>query len=117
MPIDDHQIRKFLLGRVSENEDEEIGVRLISDDAFGERFDQAESELVEDFLDGLLPEDDERSFRQHFLVTSERLRLLNEVALFRAATLRHSTCGPDPSKPASHNGSASVKRGSHETRR
>ncbi len=92
MPINDRQIRKFLLGSSSEIENEEIGVRLISDEKFGDRFDQAESELVEDHLDGLLSNEEEHLFRGYFLVTPERRRLLAELRLLHAASF-------GPSKP------------------
>lgn len=42
-----------------------------------------ESELVEDFIEGSLSEEDSERFRTNYLVTEERRDLLNEVRLLK----------------------------------
>jgi hypothetical protein len=83
MQIDDQQIRKYLLGSIPEHEDDEISLRVIADEDFTERLDHAENELVEDYLDGLLSDNDARLFRENFLTSPERGELLREIRLFR----------------------------------
>src|SRR5687767_981172 len=84
MQIDDQQIRKYLLGSIPEHEDDEISLRVIADKDFTERLDHAENELVEDYLDGLLSDNDGRLFRENFLTSPERHKLLQEIMLLRA---------------------------------
>jgi hypothetical protein len=84
MQIDDQRIRKYLLGSIPEHEDDEISLRVIADEDFTERLDHAENELVEDYLDGLLSDNDRRLFCENFLTSPERHKLLQEIMLLRA---------------------------------
>lgn len=84
MPIDDRQIRDYLLGSLAESDEEEISLHVIADEDFSERLDQAEHELVEDHLDGLLSEREQKLFRENFLTSPARRALIQEVDLLRS---------------------------------
>lgn len=83
MPIDDLQLRKYLLGSTAGPDEEEISLRLIRDGDLAERLDLAENDLVEDYLDGLLSAEEEMLFRESFLISPERNDLVREVRLLR----------------------------------
>lgn len=87
MQMDDRTLRKYLLGAVSEAEENEIGLRLMTDEDLSTFLEHIENELLEDFITGNLSSDEQRLFRQNYLISDRRRSLLNEVKLLRAEAL------------------------------
>jgi hypothetical protein len=83
MEGEDKKIREFLLGSASEKNAEEVGLRLFADPGFDEKMSFAEEELIEDFLDDLLPAEESELFKRNFLITPKRRDLLREIAQWR----------------------------------
>lgn len=77
------QLKKYLLGSLDRQTDEEIGLRIISDAAFEENLLIAENELIEDFLEKNLSPAEVKLFYENFLVCEERKKLLKEIVFFR----------------------------------
>ncbi len=77
------KLKLFLLGNPSEQDAEEIGVRIIADRNFDEKMSFAEEELIEDFLDDALTAEEKELFYANFLTTPERVELFEETALLR----------------------------------
>jgi CHAT domain-containing protein len=67
------ELKNYLLGNItSEEERTKIETRLMTDDDYFEQFSTEESELVQDYADGLLSESDRENFERHYLKTEER---------------------------------------------
>jgi hypothetical protein len=77
-------IRQYLMGDLSEQEQEQVERRLISQDDYFEELLIAEEELADDFVGSHLPEDESAKFRRHFLSVPE---LRQEVAFAKALRL------------------------------
>lgn len=77
------KLKQFLLGNLPENEAEEIDVQIITDESFEEKLVFAEEELIEDFLEDLLSEQEKELFFENFLTTGERVELFEETALLK----------------------------------
>ena len=69
----ERELRRFLLGEMSENERAAFEVRFIAED--GELFDRIgvmEDELLESYVRGTLSEGEKAKFERNFLITGER---------------------------------------------
>jgi hypothetical protein len=78
------QIVRYFLGQLSEAEAAALQRRQADDSAFGEFCVAVEEDLIDDFVQGRLSEEDTRCFQEHYLVTPERARKLE----FARALLR-----------------------------
>lgn len=74
-------LRRYLLGNVSPQEQDEIAQWLMSDDSAYDLLTAAEDDLIEEHLRGLLERDDEERFSTHFLAAPERR---NKLAFSRS---------------------------------
>ena len=83
MQGDNTNLKKYLLGTLSESENEELDLRIISDESFAEELSLAEHELIEDNLEGSLSSDEAAVFESNFLVSLERHALLREISLLK----------------------------------
>ena len=71
--IDSKQLRKYLLGLITDEADlEQIEMRLLDDDVFLEAMLVEEDELIEDFVDGTLTSKERRNFQANFAATPDR---------------------------------------------
>ncbi len=77
------RLKQYLLGNLPKDEISEIDLRVIEDDALAEGLALAESDLIEDYLEGLLTADDLNLFRSNFLTSPERHRQLREISLLK----------------------------------
>ena len=68
---DQARIREFLLGRLSEAEQEEIGERLMVEDELFEELEILKGELIEEYRDGQLTEKDRESLEGGFLSSQD----------------------------------------------
>lgn len=83
MALDRKIMKNWLIGATSDAENEHVGVRMIEDDAFAADMSLAESELIEEYLEGGLTEAERELFELNYLVNDERRELVNEVALLK----------------------------------
>lgn len=81
-------IRKYLLGALSnEAEMRKIEEKILLDDDFIEKLTVAEDQLIDEYLDGTLPDSEHESFKQLFLNIPERkqkLRLIRDLRKYAA---------------------------------
>lgn len=66
------RIKDYLLGRIPEEEDAEVGARLLTDHQFYEELSIVEDELIDRYLGGTLSDSDRESFESHFVSSYER---------------------------------------------
>ncbi|HEX9959501.1 MAG TPA: tetratricopeptide repeat protein, partial [Pyrinomonadaceae bacterium] len=82
-PKERETLRKYLLGDLTDKEEMlRIEKKSLLDDDFDERLSIAEDELVDEYLDGSLPEPERRRFLKFFLISPERkekLRLIRNL--------------------------------------
>ena len=71
-PTDHERIKDYLLGRIPEEEDAEVGARLLTDHQFYEELSIVEDELIDRYLGGTLSDSDRESFESHFVSSYER---------------------------------------------
>lgn len=76
---------RYLLGQLSDEERDEVGTRLFSDDAFAELLEDAETDLIDRYARGELNAVDANAVRSR-LLNSERQQ--DKLALARASALR-----------------------------
>lgn len=70
---DESLLRRYLLGTVTDAARKDLETRLFSDDRiFWERISIAEDELVSDYVQNALSQDERQDFENHFLCTDER---------------------------------------------
>jgi CHAT domain-containing protein/tetratricopeptide (TPR) repeat protein len=86
-------VKRYLLQQLSDPEQQEIELQLLSDEDFSAELDAAEDELIDEYLANELSPDDRQSFEQNFLTTPER-----NSKLTSAQTMKRyfDKMGPDP---------------------
>lgn len=84
MQEQNENLRRYFLGDLSETESDEIELRLISDADFEGDMIEAETELVEDYLDGALSDSESKLFEENYLVTPERRKNVQESAMLHS---------------------------------
>ena len=86
MKEDQEKFKKYLLGLLEGEDVEAIDLRIIEDENFANELRFAESELVEDFLEGNLSGEELKLFNANFLISKRRQNLVTEtIALKKAA--------------------------------
>ncbi|HEY0171862.1 MAG TPA: hypothetical protein VGB98_12630 [Pyrinomonadaceae bacterium] len=83
------EIRRYLLGTISEEAGRGVEERLMTEGAFLEELALAEGELIDDYVAGRLDAGERAGFERHFLLTEERraqLRLTRGLARYAAAS-------------------------------
>lgn len=86
---DQTRIREYLLGRLSDEEEEKIEERLMVDDDLFEELEISKGELIEEYSAGELNQTDRKSFEDGYLASPEgRKRFTFSVALDRLETRR-----------------------------
>jgi len=82
--IDQARIRDYLLGRLSDEEEEKLEERLMVDDELFEELEISKGEIVEEYSAGELSQSDRQSFEERYLASPEgRERFTFSVALDR----------------------------------
>jgi hypothetical protein len=84
-------IRRYLLGELSDEEQEEAEKRLLTDESFYQQVMIEEDELIYDFVIDDLPEDEKLSFRRHVLPVPERQQDIKFAKLLRRYVKENST--------------------------
>jgi hypothetical protein len=98
---DNSELKKYLLGSLTESVSEELDMRLIAEEAFADEILLAEHELIEDHIEGSLSSDDEARFESTFLISPERRALLRETSLLKELA-RKELGPPVPAAPLQH---------------
>ncbi len=88
-----NSVKRYLLKQLSVAEQQEIELRLLSDDSFSAELDIAEDELIDEYLAEELSRDERIKFEQDFLTTPERHSKLISAQAFK----RYIDGIPDPS--------------------
>lgn len=106
-------LRRFLLGRLNEDERERVEERFTTDRDFRELALMVEAELVEEYLDGSLPESEEELFVKHLLSTPEQQRKIRIAGSLRSyldagEPAAHTLPGHDAREPAAVGGGISL---------
>lgn len=70
---DIHDMRKFLLHDLNDEAQNEIEEHIHADPAFREQLEMAQNDLVDDFANGFLSEEERAKFETDFLTTPERV--------------------------------------------
>jgi hypothetical protein len=68
---DQAQIREYLLGKLTEAEQEKIEERLMLEDELFDEFELSKDELVEEYCTGELGQAERKWFEEHFLASAE----------------------------------------------
>ena len=73
MNLENHSmIKRYLLGELTQEGQQQIEERLLRDSDYFEHLQLCEDELVDEYVRGGLPPDEQRRFDNHFLSTPER---------------------------------------------
>ena len=85
-------IKNYLLGALSDKAHRrEIEEKILLDDDFNEQLSIAEDELIEDYLEGNLPDSEEKRFTQFFLQVPERKEKFRSVRDLKKYAMRSAT--------------------------
>jgi anti-sigma factor RsiW len=76
-------MRGYVLGALSEENREGLDAQLLADPAMLRAVRDAEEQLIEDYLDGTLAEDEASYFERHFLTVAENRQSLQDACVFR----------------------------------
>lgn len=77
------KLKRYLLGVLSDQENEAIDLRVISDETFEEELSLAEDDLIEDFLEETLSPDEKNLFYLNFLTSPLRRARLREIGVLK----------------------------------
>lgn len=73
---DEKQVRRFLLGKLTEEEQQQVEENVVVDPEYRERVLIAEEDLIEDYLDGTLATEERERFEKNFSAShQQRLRV------------------------------------------
>ena len=84
------ELRKYFLGLLSQEESESLEYRMLEDEDFEAELALAQEELVEDFLDERLTENERTLFLNNYLVTDARREDVDLVRKLRALAAREN---------------------------
>jgi len=71
-PVSEQNIRRYLLGELSEQEQFEIEDRAFEDQKVLQEILTVEQDLIDDYVSGDIPEEKRQGFETHFLASAER---------------------------------------------
>lgn len=77
------ELKNYFLGLLSAKDAEAIELQIISGDDIESELFQAENDLIEDYLDGNLANEERQAFNDNFLITEERRERVEFVRLMR----------------------------------
>jgi len=97
---DQSSSRRYLLNQLTDDEQQQIELRLLTDDELFDQLQAAEDELIDQYLAGELSKDEAEMFEKHFLVTAERQQKLRFAKAFRRYVATHAS--EQPQKTSDH---------------
>jgi CHAT domain-containing protein/Tfp pilus assembly protein PilF len=93
------RLRRYLLGQLSEDGEEQVEVRLMNDPDYANEFDILVDELTEQYASGALPAEDRELMERHFFISEARRdKLRFMLALIEAAAQGSVPKGRLPSR-------------------
>lgn len=90
---DREAVRRYLLDQLSDVEQQDVELRLLSDDSFAQEFEIVEDEIIDEFLADELSRDERVKFEQHFLAHPDRHSKLKSA---QALKRYFAKIDPDP---------------------
>ena len=81
-------LRRYLLGRLEEEETERVDRQILTEEQALEALEEAEDDLIEDYLDGSLDPEERAAFEDHFLAASAHRQSLDCARIVREHMLR-----------------------------
>jgi hypothetical protein len=105
---DDQLIRQYLLGGLTPAQREQVERRVFTDSRYRERVELAEAELIDEYADGALAEDEYRAFAGRYLATPHLRLGVRVVEELQRRAARGAAAGaeqvaaaaePPPSRP------------------
>lgn len=78
------QFRRFLLGQLAHQERQRVEERLMVDSDYREQVLLVEETLIEDYLDGVLPADEQKAFETYFLTSAQQRRKVKIARLLHS---------------------------------
>jgi methionine-rich copper-binding protein CopC len=82
---EEHKIREYLLGQLTEAEEEQVELRLLTEPDFAEEYDIVVNELTDDYIAGKFEGEDLKQVEEHFFRSPQRRNKLK----FALALDRH----------------------------
>jgi CHAT domain-containing protein/lipoprotein NlpI len=82
-------LREYLLGRVESGDEERIEERLMADDDFFEELEVVENELIDEYVQGRLSEEESALFEERMKQTPEQQQKLAFATVLNEATAAH----------------------------
>jgi len=79
----EHRLREYLLGQLSEAEDEQVELRLLTDPVFAEEYDIVVNEVIDDYVAGKFEGAELLQVEEHFFKSGERRDKLNFALALR----------------------------------
>lgn len=79
-----NQLRRYLLGRLAEADEEKVELRLLTDAGYSEEFDVVADELIDQYVEDELPADEREQLERHFFKSTERLDKLRFALALKA---------------------------------
>lgn len=81
--MQDEILKKYFLGLLDSNESKQLEIDIFEDESLEGRLIQAEEELIEDFLNSNLNDDEIIAFNNNYLITEERKKRIEFTTLLR----------------------------------
>jgi hypothetical protein len=99
-------VRQYLLRRLDEEGQQHVEERFLTDSDFREAVLVIEDELIEDYLAGLLDDDEQESFINHYMSAPRQLEEVRLSQVLREHTTREQEEEdvPEPSEPVAPEG-------------
>lgn len=72
MDVNNTKLKQYFLNSLSPTEIEEIDLQIISDAQFAEEIEEVETDLIENYLDGVLTTEENKLFGTAYLISDER---------------------------------------------
>src|SRR5260370_11334258 len=79
----EHEIRAYLLGQLSEADEEQVELRLLTEPEFAEEYDIVVNEITDDYVAGKFEAAELRQAEEHFFKSGERRDKLNFALALR----------------------------------
>jgi hypothetical protein len=89
--MESKKIKNYLLGLMSENDVEAVDLQILSDKSMEETLLEAENELIEDYLDENLSNEEIKAFNENYLINDERRKRVEFVRLMRSYAEKQTT--------------------------
>ena len=87
------ELRNYLLGRLRDEEEEKVEIRLLSDPIYGEEFDVVVDEITDQYVAGVIKGEDRERVEKYFLKSNQRREKLKYAAALNTYQSKHSGRG------------------------